>query len=76
MPKIYTNIPNDELMAKIKQARENIRNKTSRSLSCPYCNRFVCTIYSNSQGYIQTKCTKCKAEFVVDLVSMRMLKKQ
>lgn len=76
MPKIFTDIPNDELMAKIKRARENIRNKESRPLNCPYCKRFVCTIFSDTQGYIQTKCGKCKTEFVVDLVSMRKLKRK
>ncbi len=74
MARIFTNIPDDELMAKIKKATENIRNKVSRDIRCPYCKRVAFVVYSDSQGYVQTKCNKCKQDILVDLVAMRITK--
>lgn len=77
MPKtIFTNIPNDELMAKIIKARDNIRNKGSREIKCPYCKHTAFTVFADSTGYIETKCSKCKQPILIDLVSMRRMNRK
>ncbi len=76
MAKIFTNIPNDELMAKIIKARDNIRNKTSRDIKCPHCKHTVFSVYADSTGYIETKCRKCKQPVLIDLVSMRRMNRK
>lgn len=76
MARIFTDIPNDELMEKIVKARNNIRNKESREIKCPYCKRIAFTVYADSSGYVQTKCDKCKKNILVDLVSMRRMNRK
>ncbi len=71
--RVYTNMPAEDLMYKIKRAAENIRNKTSRNIRCPYCNHIALSVYSDSVGYIETKCTKCKKPVLIDLISMRRM---
>ncbi len=76
MGKVFTNIPNDELMAKIIEARDNIRNKTSRDIKCPHCQHTVFTVFADSIGYIEVKCSKCKQPILIDLVSMRRMNRK
>lgn len=76
MQRVYTNIPNDELMAKIRKARDSIRNKTSRDIKCPLCKHTVFTVFADSSGYVETKCRKCKQPILVDLVSMRRMNRK
>lgn len=73
MPKIFTNMPSDELQVKIRTARENIKHKTSRQIRCPYCKRIAFTVFTDSKGYIEIKCEKCKQLILIDLVSMRTI---
>lgn len=71
MGRIFTNIPNDELMAKIQRATDNIRNNVSREIRCHYCKRIAGEVFENSTGYIKIKCCKCKQDILVDLIAMR-----
>ncbi|MFI3175477.1 MAG: hypothetical protein R3Y53_09825 [Bacillota bacterium] len=73
MGKIFTNVPPAELQKKIRNARESIRNKASREIQCPYCKRIVFSVFADSTGYIEVKCSKCKTEVLVDVVNMRRM---
>ena len=75
MRRAYVTAPTGEWMKKYLKAKENIVNKTKRDIKCPHCNHTAFAVYSDSVGFIETKCRKCKSEVLVDLVSMRVTKK-
>ncbi len=74
--KIYTNIPQEELMRKIRNARRSIQNKESRTIKCYHCGHSAFTVYAESTGYIENKCRKCNKLVLVDLINMRRLNKK
>ena len=65
--------PSQEMLEKIVRARKAIATQKERSLRCPYCQRTVCTVYEDTEGHIEAKCSKCGRVTVFNLVSMRRL---
>ncbi len=76
MPRTFEGVPSDELSRKIAIATNNIRNKTSRQIRCHYCKRIAFEVYADSTGYIETKCSKCGKPILIDLVSMRRMRRK
>ena len=56
---------------KLKRAREAVATQSNRNIACPYCGRRIISVYSDTRGHIQTKCSKCGNEYVLDIVNMR-----
>ncbi|WP_409968012.1 hypothetical protein RFF05_15940 [Bengtsoniella intestinalis] len=75
MSNIRTKEPASELQRKIQQARDNIRTKSQRRIRCPHCDHIAMVVYANATGYVETKCGKCKRAILIDLVSMRRIRR-
>ena len=73
MAKPFMHEPSDEMMKKIKQAREQIISQCNRNIRCPYCYHIALVVYADTTGFVKTKCAKCKSEIVVDLINMRRI---
>ncbi|MFI3238874.1 MAG: hypothetical protein R3Y47_12755 [Lachnospiraceae bacterium] len=71
MGKVRTKEPSDEMMEKIRRARNMIASKAKRIIKCPYCEHSVLVVFSDSKGCVQTKCAKCKTELLIDVANMR-----
>ncbi len=68
---IQARTPSPEMQAKMRRAVKAVRNQRKRMVSCPYCKHNAITVFADARGHVQTKCTFCKQEVVVDLVNMR-----
>lgn len=71
MRRAYVQQPSSEWREKYLRAKERIVCQTKRDIRCPHCNHIAFAVYSDSVGFIETKCKKCKREVLIDLVSMR-----
>lgn len=71
MRKIEFKPPSAEMLEKMRKAVSAVRNQTKRTVKCPYCKHNAITVFADARGHVQTKCTFCKKEVVVDLVNMR-----
>ena len=68
--------PSQELMDKIRRARDAIANQKPRYVKCPYCHHNSFVVYGDTRGHIQSKCSKCGSITVFDTHSMRRVKPQ
>lgn len=71
MSKVVIHPPSPEMQEKMHRAVKAIRKLSKRTMSCPYCKHNTINVFSDARGHIETKCTFCKKEVVVDLVNMR-----
>ena len=71
---IYPFEPPPELTEKIKRARNAIANQEPRYLKCPYCKHNAFAVYGDTQGHVQSKCSKCGHITVFDVLSMRRVR--
>lgn len=69
-----THEPSPEFLAKLQKAKEAIVTRKQRQIKCPYCDHTAMTVYSNSSGFVETKCKKCHKSIVIDLLNMRKSK--
>lgn len=49
-----------EAKGKVERSGAEILDLTERELRCPYCNRFIMTLYSDVSGHLKAKCGYCK----------------
>ncbi len=63
--------PSDEMLTKIRNARDAILCQRSRIIRCPYCRHNTIVVYDDARGHIQAKCKMCGKETVFDVVNMR-----
>lgn len=74
MRKIVARTPSPEMQEKMKKAVRAVRDQKKRVIRCPYCQHSGIVIFEDTRGHIQTKCTCCKKEVVVDVMNMRRLR--
>ncbi|OUN22156.1 hypothetical protein [Pseudoflavonifractor sp. An85] len=63
--------PSDEMMAKIRMARNAIASQKPRMVKCPYCKHNSIIVFEDTRGHVQAKCKACGRETVFDVLSMR-----
>ena len=63
--------PSDEMMAKIRMARNAIASQKPRMVKCPYCKHNSIIVFEDTRGHVQAKCKACGRETVFDILSMR-----
>lgn len=64
-------IPSDEMILKIRRAREAITNQKHRMVKCPYCQHNTIMVFEDTRGHVQAKCKRCGHETVFDVLNMR-----
>lgn len=74
--KIKETKPSEEMVLKIRQAREAIVNQKHRTIKCPYCQHNTIVVFADARGHVQTKCKRCGRETVFDVLSMRRMDRQ
>ena len=67
---VRTTEPTEELLQKIRRAREEIVTKKSRDIKCPYCLHKLMVVYEDCTGHFEAKCSKCGRITVIDAASM------
>ena len=68
---IHMTEPSDEMMAKIRMARNAIASQKPRMVKCPYCKHNSIIVSEDTRGHVQAKCKACGRETVFDVLSMR-----
>lgn len=68
--------PSEEMVLKIRRAREAIMNQKQRTIKCPYCQHNTIVVFADTRGHVQTKCKRCGHETVFDVLSMRRMNRQ
>ena len=63
--------PSDEMMVKIRMARNAIASQKPRMVKCPYCKHNSIIVFEDTRGHVQAKCKACGRETVFDVLSMR-----
>ncbi len=67
-------MPTDELIGKIRLAREAIATQKRRTLMCPYCHHNAIIVFEDTRGHVQAKCKICGKETVFNVLSMRRMR--
>ncbi len=62
-----------EVLAKIKLAREQVKDQTHRELRCPHCQKKTIKVFADATGHIQCKCKYCKEETIFNVLSFRRI---
>ena len=68
---IRMTVPSDEMLVKIRMARNAIANQKPRMVKCPYCKHNSIIVFEDTRGHVQAKCKACGRETVFDVLSMR-----
>lgn len=63
--------PSDEMLVKIRMARNAIASQKPRMVKCPYCKHNSIIVFEDTRGHVQAKCKACGRETVFDVLSMR-----
>jgi DNA-directed RNA polymerase subunit RPC12/RpoP len=63
-----------ETLAKIRGAHDAAQGLEEKVLRCPYCNHRVADKFQGAAGQIRAKCSGCKREVIIDLVSWRRVR--
>lgn len=63
--------PSDEMLVKIRMARNAIASQKPRMVKCPYCKHNSIIVFEDTRGHVQAKCKACGCETVFDVLSMR-----
>ena len=66
--------PSEEMMLKIRKARNDIATQKPRIVKCPYCQHNSIVVFEDTRGHVQAKCKICGRETVFDVISMRRLR--
>lgn len=66
----------EEMICKIRRARDAIAGQKSRYVKCPYCCHNAILVFEDATGHIQAKCKNCGKETVYDVLSMRRTKRR
>ena len=65
--------PSEEMILKIRRARNAIANQKHRMVKCPYCLHNTIIVFEDTRGHVQDKCNRCGNETVFDVLSMRRM---
>ena len=63
-----------EILAKIRGARDAAEGLEEKALRCPYCQHRIADKFQGATGQIRAKCSECKREVIIDLVSWRRVR--
>ena len=63
--------PSEEMLLKIRRARDAIANQKPRMVKCPYCLHNTIVVFEDTRGHVQAKCKRCGTETVFNVMSMR-----
>jgi len=58
---------NTETREKLDRCYQESLDLTERELRCPYCNRYLATLYSDTAGHFKTVCKNCKSTIIFNL---------
>lgn len=72
-PRIREVKPSEEMILKIRRARNAIANQKHRMVKCPYCLHNTIIVFEDTRGHVQAKCSRCGHETVFDVLSMRRM---
>ena len=51
--------PSEEMILKIRRARNAIANQKHRMVKCPYCLHNTIIVFEDTRGHVQAKCNRC-----------------
>ena len=61
----------EEMLAKIRRHSDGSEGQKSRVLKCHHCDHKAVKIFEDARGHIETKCKKCGAISVYNVVLRR-----
>lgn len=50
-----------DVQDKIERSFTESLSLTQRELHCPYCRRYIATLFTDSGGHLKMKCNNCKS---------------
>lgn len=56
-----------EMQDKLVLSQQESINLSERVLRCPYCHRYIATLYSDAAGHFKAKCDNCKKYTIFNL---------
>lgn len=71
MNRAYAGPLSDEMMSMVLSAARAVKSQKQRVIRCPYCKHSALIVFEDARGHVQTKCTRCKRDVVIDVISMR-----
>ena len=71
---VHVQEPSEEMKQKIIRARIAISTQKSRFLKCPYCQHKAISVFDDTRGHVEAKCSKCGHITAFDVLNMRRLR--
>lgn len=62
-----------EMYDKLERSHQESLDLTERELRCPYCHRYMATLYSDVAGHFKAKCDNCKKYTIFNLGYFRRI---
>lgn len=56
-----------EMQDKLERSHRESLDLAERELRCPYCHRYIATLYSDVAGHFKVKCDNCKKYTIFNL---------
>lgn len=65
-----------EVQSKVERSYHESIDLIERELHCPYCRRYIATLFSDASGHFKMKCKNCKAITVFNMGYFRRVRRR